>query len=69
MQPAEPTSYRRDGVVVKASVSHLVDLGLISQVELYQKIKENGIHSFSCSVFSAKGIVWRTSRKTCLLCR
>ena len=38
--------YRRDGVVVRASVSQSVDLGFISQVESYQKTLKNGIHSF-----------------------
>ena len=37
---------RRDGVVVKASASQLVDLGFISLVESYQKTSKNGIHSF-----------------------
>ena len=38
--------YRRDGVVVKASASQLVDLGFIPLVESYQMTLKNGIHSF-----------------------
>ena len=37
---------RRDGVVVRASASQSVDLGLIPQVESYQKTLKNGNHSF-----------------------
>ena len=37
---------RRDGVVVRASASQLVDLGFILLVESYQKTLKNGIHSF-----------------------
>ena len=36
----------RDGVVVRASASQSIDLGFISQIELYQKTLKNGIHSF-----------------------
>ena len=32
--------------MVRASASQSVDLGFISQVESYQKILKNGIHSF-----------------------
>ena len=41
-----------------------VDLWFISQVNLYQKT------IFTASPFGAQhiGIVWRTSRKACLLC-
>ena len=41
-----PTEDRRDGVVVRASSSQSVDLGLNPLVELYQKTLKNGIHSF-----------------------
>ena len=41
-----PVVYRRGGVVVRASASQSVDWGFITQVESYQKILENGIHSF-----------------------
>ena len=37
---------RRDGVVVRASASQSVDLGLISLVGSYQKTLKNGIYSF-----------------------
>ena len=37
---------RRDGVVVRASASHSVDLWFISLVESYQKTLKNGIFSF-----------------------
>ena len=37
---------RRDGVVVRASILQLVDLGFISIVESYQKTFKNGIYSF-----------------------
>ena len=37
---------RRNGVVVRASASHLVHLGFIPLVESYQKTLKNGIHSF-----------------------
>ena len=37
---------RRDGVVVRASVSQSVDLGFNPLVESYQKTFKNGIHSF-----------------------
>ena len=39
-------SNRRDGVVVTAYASQLVDLGFIFLVESYQKTLKNGIHSF-----------------------
>ena len=38
--------HRRDGVVVRASASQLVDLGFILLVESYQMTLKNGIHSF-----------------------
>ena len=46
--PVETMSkkYRRDGVVARASASQSADLGVISQVESYQKTLKNGIHSF-----------------------
>ena len=37
---------RRDGVVVRASASQLVDMGFIPLVESYQKTLKNGIHGF-----------------------
>ena len=37
---------RRNGVVVRASVSQSVDLGFIPLVESYQKTLKNGIYSF-----------------------
>ena len=37
---------RRDGVVVRASASQSVDLGLIPLFESYQKTLKNSIHSF-----------------------
>ena len=45
--------YRRVGVVVKASASHLVDRDSIFLFESYQKNLKNGIYSFPawCSVF------------------
>ena len=60
---------RRDGVVVRASASQSVDLGFISQVESYQKTFSKNI-VFTASMLDAQqiGIVWRTSRQTCLLC-
>ena len=39
-------SYRRDGVVVRASASQSVDLRFIPLIESYQKTLKNGIHSF-----------------------
>ena len=45
---------RRDGVVVRVSVSQSVDLGFISQVESYQKTLKNGIYSFPA---------WRSANK------
>ena len=36
----------RDGVVIKASASKLVDLGFIPLVESYRKTLKNSIHSF-----------------------
>ena len=48
---------RRDGVVVRASASQLVDLGFISLVESYQKTLKNDIHSL---------LAWRSAfRKGC----
>ena len=35
-----------NGVVVRASASHSVDLGFIALVESYQNTLKNGIHSF-----------------------
>ena len=35
----------RDGVVVRASASQSIDLGLIPQVESFQNTFKNGIHS------------------------
>ena len=40
------SSNRRDGVVVRAPASQLVDLGFIPLVESYQKTLKNGIRSF-----------------------
>ena len=37
---------RRDGVVVRASASHSVDLWFNPLVESYQKTLNNGMHSF-----------------------
>ena len=37
---------RCDGVVIRASASQSVDLGLIPLVESYQKTLKNGIYSF-----------------------
>ena len=37
---------RRDGVVIRASASQSVDLGIIPLVESYQKTLKNGIYSF-----------------------
>ena len=51
------TRNRRDGVVVRASASHSVDLGFISQVESYQKTLKNGIHSFPA---------WRSAHRDCV---
>ena len=45
---------QREGVVVRASASRLVDLGFVSQVESYQKTLKNGIHSFPA---------WRSAQK------
>ena len=42
----EDHSYRRDGVMVRASTSQSVDLGFIPLVESYQKTLKNGIYSF-----------------------
>ena len=39
-------SDRRDGIVVRASASQLIDLGFISLVESYQKTLKNGIYCF-----------------------
>ena len=49
------SSYRRDGVVVRASASQSVDLGLISQAESYQKTLKNCIHSFPAWRLAHKG--------------
>ena len=38
--------YRRDGVVVRASAWHTVDLRFILLVESYRKTLKNGIYSF-----------------------
>ena len=38
--------YRRDGVVVRASASHSIDLGLIPVVESYRKTLKSGIYNF-----------------------
>ena len=38
--------HRHDGVVVRASALHSVDLGFIPLVESYQKTLKNAIHSF-----------------------
>ena len=38
--------YRRDGVVVRASVSQSIDVGFIPKVESYKKTLKNGILSF-----------------------
>ena len=50
-------SYRRDGVVVRASASQSVDVGFIPQVESYQKTLKNGIHSFPA---------WRSAHRDCV---
>ena len=39
--------YRRDNVVVRASIAQSVDLGFVPKVESYQKTVKNDIHSFS----------------------
>ena len=39
-------SYRRDGVVVRASASQSVDVGFIPCVNSYLKTLKTGIHSF-----------------------
>ena len=39
-------NYQRDGLVVRTSASHSVDLGFISQIESYQKTLKNGINNF-----------------------
>ena len=36
----------KDGVVVRASALHSVDLEFISQIESYQNTLKNGIHGF-----------------------
>ena len=54
--------YRRDGVVIRASALQSVELGLISQVESYQKTLASLLGTQQI------GIVWRTSRQACLLC-
>ena len=41
-----PVLNQREGVVVRASASQLVDLGFIPLVESYQKTLKNGIYSF-----------------------
>ena len=46
--------HRRDGVVVRASVSQSVNLGFIPLVESYQKTFKNGIYSF---------LAWRSARR------
>ena len=38
--------YRRNGVVVAASISQSVDQGFVPQDKPYQKTLKNGIHSF-----------------------
>ena len=53
---------RRDGIVVRVSVSQSVGLRFIFQIESYQKTLKNGIHT-SPAWRSAKGIVRRTSDK------
>ena len=45
---------RRDGVVVKASPSHSVDMWFNYQVETYHKTLKNGIHSF---------LAWRSAHR------
>ena len=42
--------------MVRASASHSVDLGFISQVESYQKTK-NGVHNLPALSLCMKGIV------------
>ena len=46
--------YRRDGVVVRASASQLVDLGFISLVESYQKTFKKMV--FTASLLGAQHI-------------
>ena len=60
--------YRRDGVVIRASVSQSVDLRLISQVESYQKTFKKWYSQRPCLGAQQIGIVWRTSQQACLLC-
>ena len=59
---------RRDGVVVRASASQSVDVGVIPYVESYQKTLKNGIHSFPAWRSAFRGRLWRTSRQVRLLC-
>ena len=44
--------YRRDDVVVRASASQSVDLGLISQVESYQKTLKKWYLQIPCLALS-----------------
>ena len=52
---SKETTFRRDGEVVRASVSQSVDLGFISLVESYQKTLKNGVHSFPTRRSAQKG--------------
>ena len=58
----------RDDVVVRASAMQLVNLGVISLVELYQKTSKSGFRSFPAWRSAFKRGLWRTSRQVCLLC-
>ena len=49
------SSDRRDGVVVRVSASHSVDLGFNTLVESYQKTLKNGINSFPALPSACKG--------------
>ena len=59
---------RRDGVVVRESASHSVDLGFFPFVESNQKTSKNDIHSFSAwrSAFRA-GCEEQTGKFTCCI--
>ena len=55
---SEITGNRWDGVVLKASALLSVDLGLIFQVESYQRTSKNGVYSFSAWCSAQKGSSW-----------
>ena len=63
-----PPSYRRDGVVVRASASQSVTRGSIPLSSHTKRFFKKWYSQLPCWALSKTGIVWRTIRQAHLLC-